>query len=252
MTTDQQEKNKAAVVFTTILTVFAGGAGLAVAGLILGADYLLHGEPHERERLAQQRADRARDRYADALAWLDNDRAERERHRQATREWFGADPDTRGDKPSSGETVGTVLGRGWNNMLVGWGRFLRGWRKGRADARQRRAAGDSNWWKPKPEQDEEPGDERGEQPETPQAKRPDSPDPQPQEAAEDDGIVDAEIVPDAELPAGNRDVVPVGQDESRRPDESLNEYQRRLDDLATEVQQNRNGHLPDPSQTALR
>ncbi|PRY24028.1 hypothetical protein [Pseudosporangium ferrugineum] len=145
--TSSSDDSKAKAFFTACLTIGGGFAGLAVAGIVLGFDYLLHGEPHERDRLAQQRADRRINRYADALAWLDDDRAARARHRQALRDWFVADPATRGDRPASGETAGRVTGRAWRNLLVGWRRFKNGWDQGRAGARQRRDNNEPGWWK---------------------------------------------------------------------------------------------------------
>lgn len=274
--TSTPEDNKARAFFAACLFIGAGFAGLAVAGLVLGADYMLHGEPHERERLAEQRAQRNRDRHADALAWLENDRLERERHRKATRDWFTADPETRGEKPSSGESFGRAMGRAWNNLLVGAGRFKRGWQKGRVEAQARRDAGEAGWWRTKrfcPQCRQRPQRDQGllctdcrdglladldtkysggpQDPPMP----PRTPDPAPEPNVQqptDTGpdIVDAEIVPD---PApSTREVVPVGEDDPRRPDESLDEYQRRLDDLEGEVRQNQNGHRPEPSQSTLR
>jgi len=239
-----QEDNKARALFATALTIGAGFAGLAVAGIVLGFDYLLHGEPHERDILAQQRDQRRRDRYADALAWLENDRLERERARQTKRDWFEADPATRGAAPSSNETFGRVLGRIWNTMLVGWRRFKKGWDTGREDARQRRADDQQQWWR-RPDEPEQATPRPAEQPDP----RSTGPGPEPQQVSPDpDDIIDAEIIPDPE--PTTREVVPVGQDEPRRPDETVDEYQRRLDDLETEVQQNRSDD-PSPPRTAL-
>ena len=244
-----KDDNKARAFFATALTVCAGFAGLAVAGLVLGLDYLLHGEPDEQDRLSRQRAQRHRDRYADALAWLENDRQERERFRQRRREWFVDDPETRGDAPASGETAGRVLGRAWNNLLVGLRRFKNGWKTGRDTARERRAAGDENWWRgradrtssPTPTDDTHDGSDRP----TDGSPDPDPAGPEAQAPDPADEIIDAEIVPDPE-PA-TREVVPVGQDEPQRPDETVGEYQRRLEALENEIQQNRNGHRPDPA-----
>jgi hypothetical protein len=251
--TNTSDDNKARAFFAACLAIGGGFAGLVVAGLVLGADYMLHGEPHERERLAQQRQQRNRDRFGDALAWLENDRLERERHRQATRDWFAADPNTRGDKPSGEESFGRVMGRAWNNLLAGTDRFKRGWQKGRADAQQRRDNGNSRWWL-RPGGTERPDEPEPSIPQEPQVPLT-TPDPtaepatqQPTNAGPD--IVDAEIIPGPE--PSTHVMVPVGEDEPRRDDESLAEYQRRLDDLEGEVQQNQNGHRPDSSQTALR
>lgn len=239
-----QDDNKARAFFITALTIGAGFAGLAVAGIVLGFDYLLHGEPHEQDRLAQQRAQRRRDRYTDALAWLENDRLERERARQAKREWFEADPATRGTVPSSNETFGRVGGRIWNNMFVGWRRFKNGWKVGRDEARERRETGARDWWR-RPDEPEQADPRPAERP-GPQQRPSPEPEPRPQQVSPDpDDIIDAEIIPDPE--PTTREVVPVGQDDPRRPDETVDEYRRRLADLENEVQQNHNGRRPDPA-----
>ncbi|MFI5938115.1 hypothetical protein [Actinoplanes sp. NPDC051494] len=250
-TNGPDDDTKAKAFFTTALLVGAGFAGLAVAGIVLGFDYLLHGEPHERERLAQQRAEDRRNRYEHAAAWLENDRAERSLHRQAVREWFTADPETRGDKPSSGETAGRVFGRSWNNLLVGWRRFKTGWNKGRQDARSRRDQGEQRWWR-RPDEPDKPapiGNPETEQPHSAEARRP-GPDPQPKSQTtpgrhgKDTEIVDAEIVPDQKPPT-TREVVPVGDNPTAGPDPRADEYQRRLDELDSERQHN--GHRPEPT-----
>lgn len=243
MTNADQERGKAAVVFTGILTVLAGGAGLAVAGLILGFDYLLHGEPSEREQLERVRAERNRQRFDDALAWLEADRADRARARQARRDWFGQDPATRGEAPSSGETVGRAFARAWNALLVGTVRFGRGWKKGREEARSRRGRGESGWWRP------EPDHARPDRPTEPAPAEEPHPQPGPSDKGPD--IVDAEIVP--EVQPSSREVVPVGQDEPVGPEPDLDGYGRRVDDLRNEVEQDRNNHHEDPSppRTAL-
>lgn len=289
MSTDNTEHSRAAAVFTGILTLAAGGAGLLVAGMVLGFDYLLHGDPSERDQLRQARAQQRRDRYADALSWLEADRAERARSRKAKRDWFGEDPTTRGAAPASGETLGRIAGRAWHRMLVGAVRFGRGWKQGREEAQQRRDGGEANWWKPVRVESEvgeplaeptAPHEKQETQPSNPQAcrfcgrtdqplvwqgycdlcagpepqfhkptARPEPeprPEPQKQQAETGEGdIVDAEIIPDTE--PVNRPLVPVGQDGPQRPDETLDEYQRRLADLETEVQQNHNDHRPDPA-----
>lgn len=262
MSTEDNEQTRAAALFTGILTLAAGGAGLLVAGLVLGFDYLLHGDPSEREQLRQARAQQRRDRYADALAWLEADRAERARARRAKRDWFADDPATRGTAPTSGEAFGRISGRAWNRLLVGAVRFGRGWKQGRESAQQRRDEGDANWWKPvrvesevgEPLADPEPSTPRepDPQPEQPEAQAPPTaPAPRKQQAKSDqDDIVDAEIIPDPQ--PVERPIVPVGQDGPRRPDETLDEYQRRIESLETEVQQNRNGHHPDPATPARR
>lgn len=249
---DSHEQGKAAVLFATLLTVAAGGAGLVVAGLVLGIDYLWHGEPHEREHLARQRKEGRKAHYADALAWLEADRADRARARAARRAWFDEDRATRGAAPSSDETVGRVLGRIWNELIVGGTRFARGWNQGREEARRRRDAGEPNWWKPPlPDRPDEPTTEP--RPEPVGAGDPQQPptgtQPTPPAGAEAD-IVEAEIVPD-EAPAPSRDVVPVGEDEPPGPD--VDEYGRRVDDLRDEVETHRNNHHADPSppRTAL-
>lgn len=243
------DDTKAKAFFATCLTVGAGFAGLVVAGLVLGFHYLLHGEPDERKRVAQQRADSRRSRYDDALSWLEADRADRERHRRAVRDWFNADPATRGEKPSSAETVGRAAGRAWRNLLVGWRRFKNGWDKGRAEARQRRDDGTPNWWhrpdgpasgtqepsSPEPESDPAPVD-AGPQPAGPGGS---SPEQQP----EPPDIVDAEIIPESE--SASRAVVPVGDGNPQfQPDPALDDYQRRLNHLGDQVVATSNGHDP--------
>lgn len=244
------DDNKARAFFTACLTIGGGFAGLAVAGLVLGIDYLLHGQPDERQRLAEQRARQRRDRYADALAWLEADRLDRQRARKAKREWFERDPATRGDAPASGETIGRVLGRLWNNLIVGGHRFGKGWQQGREEAQQRRSSDDPSWWR-RPKQDQPQGTtERTEDQQPPV----DPPRPQPQEPTEPpaqgrpDDVVDAEIVPDEE-PAP-REVVPVGSGEPQLPpDPAMDDYQRRLNHLGDEVAATTaaNGHPVTPA-----
>lgn len=279
MTTSDAEQTKAAAFFTGILTLCAGGAGFLIAGLVLGFDYLLHGEPHERETLARQREQHRRDRYAEALAWLEADRADRARTRAAKRAWFEADRDTRGEPPSSGETVGRVFARMWNAALVGGHRFAAGWKAGRAEARTRRAAGDQRWWRPgvpshlnewfcpgcnrpmsAPRNERMTGEQlwcdtcRPRQFPPPGPGTPDAPAGQrPEEAAPPDDIQDAVIVPDDQLPA-DRDVVKVGADIPAGADPAMGGYRQRLDELQTEVSRNgatRNDN-PSPPASALR
>ncbi|WP_033338951.1 hypothetical protein [Catenuloplanes japonicus] len=234
------ENAKSAVAFTAIMTAVAGGAGLVVAGLILGFDYLIHGDPDEREQLEKTREQRRADRYADALSWLDADRADRDRHRRATRDWFSADPATRGEKPDSGETVGRVAARLWNGAIVGWRRFKTGWDDGRADARDRRDAGEPGWWrpgttKPRTSGHDDGKEQAGGEPVTATGEQTDwdglTPGPAP--ASTDDGILDAEVIPDP--PAVDRDLVPVGQDATPGPDPRTASYDARLADLEAEV-----------------
>ncbi len=257
MSTDDTEQTRAAALFTGILTLAAGGAGLLVAGMVLGFDYLLHGDPSEREQLRQARARQRRDRYAEAMAWLDADRTDRARARKAKRDWFNADPETRGSAPTTGETVGRLAGRAWNRMLISAVRFGRGWKQGRENAQQRRDAGEANWWKPvrvesevgEPLTEAEPSTPPQSQPAPP--AQPVTPEPPTQQAkADENDIVDAEIIPDPQ--PSEHSIVHVGQDEPQRPDETLDEYQRRLESLETEVQQNRNGQHPNPATLTRR
>ena len=234
------EHTKSALTFTTIMTLFAGGAGLVVAGLILGFDYLLHGHPDEREEIAEERAERRRDRYADALSWLDADRTDRDRYRQATREWFEKDPATRGDKPDSGESAGRVAARMWNWCIVGWRRFKDGWDAGREEARERRENGDDGWWWGNGKRDKD-RDDTGEDDQTGGDDRGDSgeqtdwgkPDPEPRPGRDDNEPIDAEIIPDPH--AADRELVPVGQDETPAPDPRTASYDARLADLEAEI-----------------
>lgn len=241
--TPDREQTNAAVVFTGLMTLAAGGAGLVLAGLIVGFDHLLHGEPGEREKLAKKRAERRRDRYADALAWLEADRIDRTRTRAAVREWFEADRDTRGDRPTGGETAGRFAARLWNGMLVGAFRFRNGWKSGRDEARTRRAAGDERWWWPtegsRPvDEPVEPNGEKGTGP-------------APAAEAEPD-VIDAEIVAD---PAPQvRPLVPVGVDEPAPADGRTNGHEVKLQALRAEVDHTRSSRNDDPSPplTALR
>lgn len=240
---------KAAAFFTGALTLAAGGAGFLVAGLVLGFDYLLHGQPDERAQLAERRARDSRQRYDDALAWLEADRTDRARARRAKREWFNADPETRGDAPATGETFGRLAARMWNSLIVGGGRFRRGWKAGRDEAKRRREDGDPNWWKPRknPRWPADHVPDTDTQIPDPSAKQ-DEPDPTTAPPVPPiDEVIDAEIVPDPDQPA-DRDVVPVG-DEHARPqtDADLDEYARRLNDLDEEVSANRNHQPADPS-----
>lgn len=267
--TGEQDNTRAAAVFTGIMTLLAGGAGMLVAGLVLGCDYLLHGEPHERETLAAQRADRARARYGDALSWLEADRLDRARYRKAKRDWFTADPETRGDAPSTGETVGRVLARTWNSLIVGRQRFAKGWRDGVSQAQQRREAGEDGWWRPQ----RSPDTADGSAPPTntwycPGCNRPMSmprdrqidmteiwcgpcrarqftkiQERQPDRTAD---VQDAEIIPEPETPT-SRDVVPVGGDPEPGADPNLDGYGGRVDALRAEVAQVRDSRPNDPS-----
>lgn len=258
MTRQQQQANpesehgKAAGVFTGIMVLLGGWAGLALAGVVLGLDYVAHGEPGERDHVTAQRSRNRRQRYDDALAWLEADRLDRERARKARRDWFESDPSTRGDAPSGGETAGRVLARLWNNMIVGGTRFRRGWEKGREEARRRREDGQDGWWKP-----ERPDRPQRSDPVTPAAPSDGEPPvasgPAAGEANETDEIVDAEIVPDPEPPSP-RNVVAVGEDEKTATGPVNEDYQARLDNLHGEVQQNqqtRNDN-PSPPLSALR
>jgi len=242
------DDNKARAFFTACLTIGGGFAGLAVAGLVLGIDYLLHGEPGERQRLAEQRAQQRRDRYADALAWLEADRVDRMRARKAKRDWFEQDRSTRGDAPESGETVARVLGRLWNNLIVGGHRFGQGWKHGRDAAQQRRDSGTPNWWKRPEQQDQPPTDPpqpEGQQPPV-EPHWPPQPNPQkPSAPGGQDDVVDVEIVPDDE-PAP-RKVLPVGGGEPQiQPDPAMDDYQRRLNHLNDQVAA-ANGHNAPPA-----
>lgn len=249
--TRDPDDTKAAAFFTGALTLAAGGAGFLVAGLVLGFDYLLHGQPDERAQLAERRARDSRQRYEDALSWLEADRAERARARRAKRDWFNADPATRGDAPDSGETLGRVAARAWNSLIVGVGRFRNGWTAGRAEARQRRADGDPHWWKPA--RRERPARDAGQQPEpaAPPAPEP-APVSQPQPTTDD--IVDVEIVPDTEEPKP-RDVIHVDNKQADPGnDPTIGSYAQRLDQINDEVAATRNGRPADPSppRTALQ
>lgn len=252
---DGAEHTKAAAVFTGIMAVCAGFTGLAAAGLILAVDYLVHGDPSERADIAARRAARRRDRYADAVAWLEEDRAARERHRQALRDWYAGDPATRGERPSSGETLGWLAARCWNGAVVGLGRFLRGWKAGREAARKRREEGARNWWNPptpgRPNRDQGdtgPGGDTQPGPPPPAGKpQPEppanpgsNPPPTTEQAPPDDDVVDAEIVEDTHPPA-SRDVIPVGVDQPTGPDPRIAEYEQRIGALAGEVQATRSG-----------
>jgi hypothetical protein len=186
MTAARGDNARATAFFTGFLALAAGGAGLVVAGLVLGFDYLLHGEPGERQALAASRARDRRDRHADALAWLEADRADRARARAAVRDWFAADRDTRGPRPSSEETVGRFLARLWNHAIVDMTRFRKGWKAGRDEARERRADGEKRWWMP----EREPV---ADAPATTPRQEKANPESQP---IRDPGVVDAEVVPD--------------------------------------------------------
>lgn len=237
--TGEQDTAVAAGWFAGIMTLAAGGAGLLVAGLVLGLDYLLHGEPSERGALSEQRARNRQRRYRDALDWLEADRTDRERARKAKRDWFEGDPTTRGDAPSSGETIGRALCRAWNWLLVGVVRFWRGWKKGRTDARKRRDAGQENWWR-RPDDDPRPELTPPREPE-PSA----GPAPQPNDEKPPDDVVEAEIVPDgADVP--DRQIVPVGADGPVR-DPGVNGYATQLDELQHEVEETRTRADDDPS-----
>ena len=257
---DQQRSNddtKAAAFFTGVLTLAAGGAGFLVAGLVLGFDYLLHGQPHERPGVDQQRARNWQARYDDALAWIEADRADRARARMAKRDWFNADPDTRGAAPSTGETFGRALARVWNNVLVGATRFGRGWKAGRAEARQRREAGEPRWWmptKPNRKPTEDPAPEATAPPETPTPPPSGPAAPVPPQPTPTDEPIDAEIVPDPATPA-TREVVPVGQNQPTTDGgPNVDQYAQRLEQLNGEVAATRNGRPADPSppRTALQ
>lgn len=255
MATDDAEQTKAAAFFTGVLTLCLGTAGLAVAGLVLGFDYLLHGEPHEREAVAERRAQQRRDRYADAVAWLDAERADRARARRAVRDWFEADPATRGDRPSSGETVGRVLARLWNSMIVGAHRFRRGWADGLREARDRRDAGQDRWWLPQRRRPSPPppAPDAGTPPTQPPAPPHGNTPTDPPAPAQDDDIIDAEIIPDPpDNP--NHSTAPVGGDQPAGADPAMGGYRQALDELATDVGHNqgsRNDH-PSPPRSALR
>jgi hypothetical protein len=248
------EHNQAAVIFTAILTVVAGGAGLAMAGLILGVDYLLHGDPDERGHRAAQRAQARRDRYADALAWLAADRADRARHRQQVRDWFEADPNGRGDRPTSGETVGRAAARAWYGLVVGTVRFRRGWRDGRDEARQRRHDGEKGWWRPgrdgggpAPTDNQPPPVPAGDEPAPVPPSQPSSSPATGQTTKPDDNIIDAEIVADDPRPAPGQDLIPAADDETI-PTSNIDGYDRRITALQDEVDSHRrtSGH-DDPS-----
>lgn len=271
--TNNKDDAKAAAFFTGVLTLCAGGAGFLIAGIVLGIDYLLHGQPDERDRLEQARAANRRTRYDDALAWLEADRLDRVRARKARRDWFEADRATRGDGPSSGETLGRVLGRAWNHLVVGIGRFLRGWRDGRDDARRRRDNGDPNWWRPNPQERDDRADPEiswkcplcgttivaagdmaaqdllcqdcrdnrarphDEQPATTDQPKPDKqPEDQPNPVEE---VIDAEVIED---PAPAEPSNPAGEQPTR-----TTSYDQQLEELAGEVQETRATNPADPS-----
>jgi hypothetical protein len=234
MTAARGDNARATAFFTGFLALAAGGAGLVVAGLVLGFDYLLHGEPGERQALAASRARDRRDRHADALAWLEADRADRARARAAVRDWFAADRDTRGPRPSSEETVGRFLARLWNHAIVDMTRFRKGWKAGRDEARERRADGEKRWWMP----EREPV---ADAPATTPRQEKANPESQP---IRDPGVVDAEVVPDPTPP--KHSLVPVGAD-TPPADDGPETYTGRLDALRAEVAANRSTRNEDPS-----
>ncbi|WP_045740842.1 hypothetical protein [Actinoplanes rectilineatus] len=236
------DDTKAAAFFTGALTLAAGGAGLLVAGLVLGFDWMLRGEPADREHLASRRRADARDRYNDSFAWLENDRAEQAAYRRARRDWFNADPETRGNSPTSSETFGHVMARLWHRSVVGANRFRKGWAHGRESAELRRADGDPNWWKPNLNPHRIPNDPY------PTGSMPDDPEPQPTPtpAPDPSAVIDAEIVPDVPQP-GPRDVVVVGADTDPQAHSGDAARNQALDNLAAEVNGSRPTGPADPS-----
>lgn len=245
------EHSKAATVFTGIMMLLGGWGGLALAGVVLGFDYLVHGQPDERDQVAAARAEHRRNRYTDALAWLEADRLDRERARKGRREWFAADPASRGNAPGSGESFGRVMARVWNNLQVGWTRFKRGWQQGRDEAQRRREGGGQQWWRRgeaeqgKPETTSTGDDGTGPQPGHADADTTKPGGPAPDPAPADDEAIDAEIVPAVPEP-DSREVVPVGEDEPAEGP-GVQQYESRLDDLRDEIDRTRGDRIDDPS-----
>lgn len=195
--TQNAQDDKAKSIFAGLMTVGAGGAGLVVAGLVLAIDYLLHGEPDQREQLAKAREKRNRAYYDDALAWIEADRKMREAHRKRLREWYGEDTETRGDRPTADEDgPGRVARWFWSWLIVGAGRAKRGWKKGREKARQQREAGQEKWWKVK--DPAQPGTGPTEQPQAEAAPAGQADEQIDLPLVDPDEVVDAEIIEDPE------------------------------------------------------
>jgi len=248
VTATNDAPSRGAMLFTAAMTLAGGAAGLVFAGVVLGFDYLLRGEPDRREQEAERRAQQRRDRFEDALAWLAADRIDRERTRRAKREWFEADPATRGSAPAS-ETLGRVAARAWYSTIVGAGRFRRGWQAGRTEAQQRRTAGDPDWWRVRRQATKAPETKPDLSADTTQpASRP-QPEPatathRPAPARRPD-IVDAEIVPDpAETRHPSSDVVLA---DDRPVNLGVDGYADRIDSLRAEVDTGRGGGPADLS-----
>jgi hypothetical protein len=242
MTDPATEHRNAAVVFTALATAAAGCAGLVVAGLVLGLDYLVRGDPAEREQRAADREQWRARRYDDAVAWLDADRADRAAYRRAVRDWFESDRATRGDRPSGGETAGRVLARCWNRTLIGASRFRRGWRDGRSQARDRRDAEEPHWWwPPRPQRDDDV-------PQTPPATGATT---APKSRRRPVGAPAAAAAEPAK--STGRDLVPVGTDEPTGPNPDDDARTQQINDLQAEVTQAAASHTPNPSppRTAL-
>lgn len=139
-----QEKNEtvAAAWFAGLLALAAGGAGLLIAALAVGIERSWSRRGGGRDLRDAQR----RDRYGDALAWLAQDRAARDRYRQARRTWWqsGAHGDPpRG--PSFKKRLGTGLLRRILAAFVAIRDFREGFREGWKAAHDARSDG-ANWW----------------------------------------------------------------------------------------------------------
>lgn len=243
----RDEYGKAAAWFTAIMTLVGGAAGLAVAGLIVGFDYAVRGEPEQRERAAAERAARRRSRYDEALTWLETDRADRAARRRAYTEWMSRDPATRGDAPAraTSESLGHMAAWAVNSAIVGAGRFARGYRAGYVAAEQRRRNGQQRWWipqnnAPKSKSEPAPSPQTDSSPRNPSAPNTDA----------DDNIVDAEIIDDPQ-PA-IRPVAVVGDDPPRDGDLGVATYDDRLAALEREVAELRNRRVdPSPPTAAI-
>jgi hypothetical protein len=248
--TARDDDGKAVAWFTAIMTVVAGGAGLAVAGLIVGLDYAINGGPEERKRVAADRATRRRERYDEALAWLEADRADRSARRHAYAAWMKKDPTVRGDTPSrsTSESLGHVFAWMTNSAIVAGGRFMRGWRSGRTAAQERRQAGEPIWWLPRdnrtaPKQATNPRPDPD--PTPPPASATENP-----TAAPNGDIIDGEVIDDPQ--PGSRQVVRVGEDTPTSGGLGVEHYDDRLAELAREmVNDPRRPVDPSPPATAL-
>lgn len=242
----RDEYGKAAAWFAAVMTVVAGGAGLAVAGLIVGLDYAFNGGPEERERVAADRAARRRARFDEALAWLEADRADRAARRRAYAEWMKEDPATRGGAPSrsTSESLGHVFAWMANSTIVAGGRFVRGWRAGRNAATERRLRGDDRWWWPQ-SKDTAPKPAPNPQPDPDPA-----PTPPPTAAPKTDDVIDGEVIDDPQ--PGSRQVVRVGEDTPRSGGLGVGHYDDRLAALEQEMANDpRRPVDPSPPATAL-